>query len=215
MMGKTMKYLLISTFSILVLFQACRTAFDEKEEAAVYNSFINAYYIPNSFVSIKFENRPFTTIVVSDQTSGYVIPFSYQERIAELVPSPEETTIKSFLDRNDGYNDKSQLINETLRVIGRYPINPYIEFNLPHTLVSDIELKQLTKGGKWAEFYRRYPNSRGIVSLSRVGFNKKKTQALLYFVKQYDAEGAEGFLVLLAKRGKEWKRIAQVDVWIS
>lgn len=215
MMGKTMKYLLISAFSILVLFQACVTAFDEQEEAAVYRSFINTYYIPDSLQSIRFENKPFTTIVISDRTSGYDVPFSYQEYIAKLMPRPEETTIKNFLDRNDGYYTQSQITEDMLRVVGRYPLNPYIRFKLPHILISDGEFDQLTKGGKWAEFYRRYPNSRGLVCLSRVGFNKQKTQALLYFVKQYDPEWAEGYLVLLAKKGEEWKRIAQVNVWMS
>ena len=124
-------------------------------------------------------------------------------------------TIKSFLQRNDGNYPESQLTEKTLRVIGRYPINPYIKFKLPHTLITDTEIDQIFSNGGWREFYRRYPNSRGIVYLSRVGFNSNETQALLYFAHQYTEAAGEGFLVLLKKTQGEWKQIAQTDVWIS
>jgi|WetSurMetagenome_2_1015567.scaffolds.fasta_scaffold85934_3 hypothetical protein len=189
--------------------------FDEREEASVYNAYINKYYIPRRFVESRFENKPFTEIVVSDHTSGFVIPFSYQKKVEELSIKPEEETVKSFLARNDGYYPQTGLTNETLRVVGRYPLNPYIAFKLPHTLISDAEMDRIFERGRWEEFYNKYPNSRGIIYLSRVGFNHDLTQALLYVVLEYADGGGGGWLVLLAKSSDGWEQVANVSVWIS
>jgi hypothetical protein len=211
-----MKEILISVFAFLALFQIGLVAFDEREEAAVYRSVIDKYYIPKRLLAPGFENGPFKIIVISSQTSGYVVPFSFVEKIRELSPKPDEETVRNFLDRNDAHYSKPQLTEKMLRVVGRYPLNRLIRFRLPHALISDAEIDQIfNRGGEWNEFYRRYPFSRGLVFLSRVGFNKNMTQALLYFVQEYDGSAGEGYLTLLAKTKSGWERISQVTVWIS
>jgi hypothetical protein len=188
---------------------------DEMEEAAVYRAYIDLHYVDRHFSEYLFGNKPFSLIVISAKTSGFIHPFSYEDVIAKLSPKPDKATIKNFLAKNEGYYPESQLTEKTLRVVGRYPINPNINFRLPHTLITDAETDQIFSNGGWKEFYRRYPTSRGIVFLSRVGFNNDTTQALLYFADEYTQDGGEGFLILLEKRDGEWKQISRADVWIS
>jgi hypothetical protein len=218
-MGTLMRSITAATLACLVsVLSACNStdrAFDEKEEAAVYRAYIDTDYASRNFLDSQFVNRPFNVIVISDRTSGFVVPFSYQKSIAKLSPKPDKETVENFLDRNDGKYPESKLTERTLRVIGRYPLNPHIKFGLPHALISDGEIDQIFSNGKWGEFFRRYPNSRGLVWLSRVGFNKSKTQALLYFAHQYTEAAGEGFLILLAKTASGWKKTAEVLVWIS
>jgi hypothetical protein len=187
----------------------------EQEEANVYSSYINKYYITQNYPDSRFENKPFSMIVIGDRTSGFVIPFIYPSSFAELDHVLNQSTLKNFLDRNDGYYTKSQTRETIIKLAGRYPLNRFLKFGLPHTLVSENEINQIFGSGKWDEFYRRYPTSRGLVFLSRVGFNKTITQALLYFVKEYDGGAGEGSLILFEKNGNEWTLKSQVDVWIS
>jgi hypothetical protein len=212
----TMKYF-ISMLSFTLLFCQSAPAFDEREEAAVYKAYINNYYInaASGFMDSRFKNKPFKTIVISNYTSGYVVPFSYKAKIATMSPLPDEDIIHDFLNRNSGYYEKSQITENVLKTAGRFPIDQRLTFRLPCVWISDQEIERIFRNGEWEGFYRRYPNSRGLVYLSRVGFNKKMTQALLYFVQQYTNAAGEGYLVLLNKQNNEWKRTAQITVWIS
>jgi hypothetical protein len=215
-----MKYAIKGLLALLICnYYGCESSnkkpFNEKEEAAVYRAYIDLHYANRHFSDLQFENKSFSNIVVCAKSSGFIHPFSYQKVIAKMSLKPEAATIINFLERNDGNYPESQLTEKTLRVIGRYSINPYIKFKLPHTLITDAEIDQIFSNGGWEEFYRRYPNSRGIVYLSRVGFNNNETQALLYFAHQYTEAAGEGFLVLLKNTQGKWKQIAQTNVWIS
>jgi hypothetical protein len=215
-----MKYIIAVMLVLIVCVHfACESRdqnklFDEKEEAAVYRSFIDNYYLNWSFSKHQFRERQLKVLVVNNQTSGFMIPFSYQEDIAKLSSKPDDETVKNFLDRNDGYYPKARLTEQTLKVIGRYPINPYIRFAIPHILISDAERDQILGNGGWSEFFQRYPYSWGIVYFSRVGFNENKTQALLYFVHSNENEEG-GVLAFLKKKKSEWKQIAQIYVYMS
>jgi hypothetical protein len=59
--------------------------------------------------------------------------------------------------------------------------------------------------GAWDMFYDIYPDSQGILILSRVGFDKNKTQALAYACNQAGPAAREGSYYLLARKGDCWK----------
>jgi hypothetical protein len=200
----------------LIVSQSGFLGVDQREEAAVYADYIDGYYITRQFVDDRFKGRPFSLIVINGLTAGFHHPFSYQEFLAQFKTKLDKVTISEFLRRNDGYFPKSSLTEEKLKAVGRYPINPFLKFSLPHTLISTAEMKEIFDAdGRWEEFYRRYPSCRGIVWLSRVGFNKNKSESLLYFGHQYDEAAGDGRLILLRKADGKWKGVEQVTVWIS
>jgi hypothetical protein len=199
---------------LTLVFPGCRS-FDENEEAAVISAYLNNVYIKRHFSDDRFADKPFSMIVLSDQSAGFHHPFSYEEKIDQLATKPDEDTIRSFMTRNDAGHPKSSLSASAMKVIGRYPLNEQLKFQLPHILLSDKEIDRIFNSGGWDEFYSQYPNSRGIVWISRVGFNKKKTQALFYFGNQYTDSAGEGYLILLTKAGGAWKEQTHVTVWIS
>ncbi len=94
-------------------------------------------------------------------------------------------------------------------------MNLQLELDLSHTLIPDAEFKKILTAGGWDEFYRRFPGSRGMIWLSRVGFNRDKNQALFYFGNQYTDYAGEGYLILMAKADGAWKEVAHITVWIS
>ena len=67
----------------------------------------------------------------------------------------------------------------------------------------------------WDRFYEKYPDSQGIMRLSRVGFNTDGSEALVYVGNtQHDLVGA-GYYVLLVKKAGTWVVHSKELTWIS
>ena len=67
----------------------------------------------------------------------------------------------------------------------------------------------------WEYFYKKYPKAQGITSVSRVGFNKAKTRAIVYFGTQSYSLAGAGFWVILEKEPGGWKITSRQMIWIS
>lgn len=70
-------------------------------------------------------------------------------------------------------------------------------------------------GGWWPAFYQQYPDSPGLITLSNVGFNPEKNQAILYIGYQCDGLCGQGHYVLMVKANGNWKVEKRVMTWIS
>jgi len=75
------------------------------------------------------------------------------------------------------------------------------------------------QGGRWPSFYQRYPDSGGYVELSAVGFDDRKTRAMVYVAHACGDLCGAGSYRLLEKVAGKW---ADADVpgvsacmWIS
>jgi len=97
------------------------------------------------------------------------------------------------------------------------PLTDYLSLPIPFALISEQERNEIfqTSGSGWDEFYRRYPNSSGLTSISRVGFNPGHTQAFVYIGTQSHYLAGAGFYVLLVRENGTWKVTSQVMAWIS
>ncbi len=95
--------------------------------------------------------------------------------------------------------------NKTQMLISRK-----IPIDLPYDLVSQDELIDISQKSTrdplafWREFYQRYPNSGGYTSVSAVGFNSAKTQALVYVAHRCGGTCGSGGYVFLQKRNGQW-----------
>lgn len=67
----------------------------------------------------------------------------------------------------------------------------------------------------WDLFYNKYPDSSGIVTLSRVGFASTGEDALVYLGNRRHWKSGTGYLVLLHKSGGEWAVVKSAVVWMS
>jgi len=57
----------------------------------------------------------------------------------------------------------------------------------------------------WNKFYRDYSESTGVISLSRIGFNHDRSQALLFTdIQSTIAVSAQGCIILLKKIKSDW-----------
>lgn len=93
------------------------------------------------------------------------------------------------------------------------------KFNLPQEviLISSEELDEIFwgEGGGWDGFYSRFPGATGTINLSRVGFDKDKTEAIIYIGIQSGLLIGRGDVLLLAKDKNKWRIVDKVMIWIS
>lgn len=82
-------------------------------------------------------------------------------------------------------------------------------------LITDTEIENAFKDGGWRKFHETYPNTQGIFRFSNVGFNKAKTQALVYYSNQSDGLAGVGAVVLFEKIDGKWKFKKETLLWIS
>jgi len=67
----------------------------------------------------------------------------------------------------------------------------------------------------WAAFYKKYPKSQGIITLSRVGFNPEMNQALVYVGNQSGPKSGAGYYVLLSRENGTWVIKDRYGAWLS
>jgi hypothetical protein len=100
------------------------------------------------------------------------------------------------------------------------------QLKVPVVLISEVERDQIFLVGNAGkkgtlnpngldEFHRLYPKSQGFMTLSRIGFNSKKTQALLYIGNLCGGLCGAGEWFLFAKEGNSWKIEYVATVWVS
>ncbi len=70
-------------------------------------------------------------------------------------------------------------------------------------------------GGRWEEFYRRYPDSQGITVLSHIGFDSKHQVALVYSSTRMFDLAAEGKLYAFTKVNGKWTLRKELSLWMS
>lgn len=85
-----------------------------------------------------------------------------------------------------------------------------LSFKLPvkTNLITDHDLKAIFHGSwgdlEWINYYRRFPDSRGFIMLSRIGFNTERTQALLYVGSRCGPRCGDIHFLLLEKTNGTW-----------
>jgi hypothetical protein len=67
----------------------------------------------------------------------------------------------------------------------------------------------------WTQMRQRYSNSHGVLTLSRVGFNKEHTQAFVCVGFATDFTAGSGGYLLLQRTGGQWTMKEVGDVWVS
>jgi len=141
-------------------------------------------------------------IMEQTQTSvlGLAVDATYQ-RVEESLKEMSAETLQNFRLENSSLH--------TLRasmVLGR----KYILFSLKDRQ----ELFRINQSG-WDVFYNRYPDAPGIITFSKVGFNKTMDQALVYVGIQSNWLAGVGNFYLLQLVNGKWVIEAQVNSWIS
>ena len=121
-------------------------------------------------------------------------------------PSPYSKTIGDFKSKNARSFDLDQKIPG----VASYSLVPHDELEKFWDNCADAK-----QACGWELFYGKYPDSSGIVTLSRVGFTPTGEDALVYLGNRRHWKSGTGYLVLLHKNGGEWGVVKSVAVWMS
>lgn len=90
-----------------------------------------------------------------------------------------------------------------------------LNLQFKHVLVEKDELEHYRKAKRWDEFYEKYPESNGFLSFSRVGFDSKKTQAVVYLEHWCNELCGYSYYLVLGKDKEGWK-VNRLDTgWVS
>ncbi len=143
----------------------------ETEEYAVYTALIETRF---DLIATFREPDEVKLIVIEEYTS------SHSETPEELA-----STLQWVDEKLSG------LQKETIEDFKMKNAQPYLledRFNLKKKVafISRKQMEEIFSNGGWNEFYQKYPFSQGIMTLSRVGFNSTRDQALVYVGNQCD-----------------------------
>ncbi len=67
----------------------------------------------------------------------------------------------------------------------------------------------------WKQFYEEYPGAQGILTISRVGFNPDKNEAVVYIQNVASLIVASGKLFFLTKKNGSWEVQTEKMIWFS
>lgn len=86
----------------------------------------------------------------------------------------------------------------------------------PYELVNTETIGTLIRDFNWDDFYKRYPDSGGIIRVSAVGFNRQKTLAIVNTGSSCNNLCGRGSFVLLKKVHGKWKAVPGIHcAWAS
>jgi hypothetical protein len=129
-----------------------------------------------------------------------------------LVAGKTSADLERFRERRGEMRLASREVLDDFEAKNRQPVAVNADFGLKtRTLaVSGDEVRRLAQvkdGGIDSEPLReKYPDASGVITLSRVGFNRDMTEALVEVVRGLCGKGCgEGAFVLLAREGGRWK----------
>jgi hypothetical protein len=174
------------------------------EEYEIYSAVIKQRF--GLVVSCWLNRDEIGLIVIRRYTSAgffdYESPSDIHKRLQHSEPSLPQETIEDFLVKNEE----------------SYPLAD--NFNLPSRvlLLEPEELEEIFVGDPfygWREFYSRYPDAQGILTLSRVGFNADMSRALVYVGHSCDSLFGVGYYLILVKKDGEWSVQDEVQKWIA
>jgi len=155
-------------------------------------------------------------LVIEDETTGcpmYEDPEirikfgpetkSFAEIVSEKMQSAETSTIENYLERNK--------ISEKIAIP--------TDVGSKHLLVGKKELASVFRKGEfdmgWTRFYKKYPDSTGLIFFSKVGFSSDHNQAMLYAGRQCGGLCGSGSYLLLNKRNGKWVVEKDMGLWVS
>ena len=177
----------------------------EKEEYAVYSDLIDIFFIQKG--GLGSNPNPKVLVIVNETTiDSRVKPVWTNSEI-----SIYDVNLEGF--RRIKLEDSLIADFEKKDALGPKKLMDQFSLDVPVVLVSKGEIDQIF--GEWDDFYKRFPDSQGYMTLSRVGFNSDRTKALIYMDNGCGVLCARGCYFLLHKEYGDWFITEEFDCWMS
>jgi hypothetical protein len=161
-----------------------------------------AYLVVADSVYRRDTPRPAVVVVVDEPVApqGYG-PRSARRLVEVLAPNLAPETISDFWAVNEAPGRLSEVLE---------PIGPS-----KFQFVTEREVEAVLRDAGWSEFNRRYAGSAGFLRFSRVGLDRSRTEALLYFEHRAGLLGGSGGYAVLEHLQGSWQMRTILFIWQS
>ena len=119
----------------------------------------------------------------------------FAKTVQEFMPDVQTETLKNFLDENEHSGP--------------------IRISAPDLNVALMPPPDFSNRNFWTTFYKTYPNSSGLIFLSKVGFNNRHDQALVYVARTCGGLCGVGSYFLLGKANGKWIFLRDEVLYVS
>jgi hypothetical protein len=155
------------------------------------------YEVYSALLSNICSNDKNQQLVIEDQTWSYSYSDEdWRKRSRELMREINQIR-QDTLDDYHTKNKQQYKLTSSFNLINRVI--------LVHGQLEQIK-EDYTKGNDgWKIFHQRFPQSKSLLTLSRVGFNQDKDQAFLLLIKQVNLSEGGAVFFLLRKANGVWK----------
>lgn len=137
----------------------------------------------------------------------------------ETVSGPETPLGMDNLNNAPGLKTAHGQIYRAFLDANLHPGSFHRSFTLPvpYQIVTSSEMQSIfgTPGDIWGRYYEKYPNSTGLLRLSRVGFDSDGNQAAFYISNDCGGLCGSGYFVIMEKVNSDWKVVQEVQIWLS
>jgi hypothetical protein len=164
----------------------------EREEYDIYSLCIEYVYLRNLLSNNKSELK---YIVIISETS--MLDEYWRDNLIDDIHDedlPEEVL------------EDWRKVNGTTDLLQRK-----FELSYEYHLVSRAELEGYESDNFFGEFYRRYPGSNGLISISKIGFGKSKNSALIHVIHSYGVLGASYNFIFLERKDTGWDIVRKIS----
>jgi len=193
---KFISYIVVMTIAILPAKIALATnQYDfEPEEYLIYSAAIDSW----------FAGKGNKQVLIRDHTNIYQLGLCIETELSYLrakIPFLDDEILNDFKAKN----------------IKTYPLKNYINQRAEYMIITQKEIDHIFDyNPHWGSYYKRYPGSGGILTLSRVGFNRQRDQALVHIANQWQRlTGAGIYIVFDKQEDGSWKTGQHKRVWHS
>jgi hypothetical protein len=188
-------FLILGLVSISSTYAGAQT--NPKDEPLIYS-----LVIEELFAGKKLSDKPIKALLLENVTR--FDDFEGEKAVnaksagASMFKGLKADTMQSFIGQN----------------AQRSPLTNPIKASLKLQLIEGKLAQETVSGNKWKELYSAHPDSAGIISLSRIGFDKEGKQALVYVAHIYGEDTGRGTILFLQKIGQQWKVQEKVVNWV-
>lgn len=158
--------------------------------------------------------KPVRNYIIIRERTAYIDDLEYDDSGNPTNKTPEECAQSiemRFQDISaDTIHDYMQKREEAARLL-----EVGTELKVSHILVSRKEIEMLLRSSGWRAVREQYGKVAGIIELSRVGFNKDQTEALVYVAFTEGPLAGSGDYCLLRRKRDKWIIVSSSLVWIS
>ena len=173
----------------------------DEEANEIYRVLVHRQFIVNDEIQLIVIQAETTSCPMYEDESvkeKFGVTEEFHQMMSKSMPEAEVQTLDNYL-----------LMNKTGQKLKVWNLG------VNSVIVTNSDLPDSKFENFWDRFYRKYPNSPGLMFFSKVGFNDRHEQAFLYMGKSCGGLCGVGKYVLLNKVNGEWVVSNEQELWVS